>query len=121
MKTKIHYIRGFSLIELSIVLAVLVIFSGAILLNLKTLKEINQAKECSRNLFMIKQAVNNYCQDNSLPYGTAVQVSDLYSHGYLNSNDFLACPANNTPYQNSFTYGVNPVCPNGIANHTCSE
>jgi len=112
--------KGYSLLELSIVLSVLLIFSGAMFLNLKTLMSINRAKECSRNLFMINQAVNNYCIDNNISYGTLVQLSDLISNGYLDANDNLTCPVNSAAYQTSYTYGVVPVCPNGIENHVCS-
>ncbi|GEM_PF-2755218 len=112
--------RGFTLLEISITVSVVLMFSGTVFLNLKTIVTKNQAKECSRSLLMIHQAVNNYCLDNNISYGTQVQMSDLTAEGYLNSQESYTCPVHNTPYQTSLTYGVMPVCSDAISGHECS-
>jgi len=112
--------RGFSLLELSIVIAILTIFSGIVFWNLGNIISKNRAKECSRNLLMLNQAVNNYSIDNDISYGTSVQMSDLISGDYLSSQENYVCPVNKTAYQTTFTFGTAPVCPDGISNHICS-
>jgi prepilin-type N-terminal cleavage/methylation domain-containing protein len=111
---------GFSLLELSIVIAILMIFSSLAFWNLKTIISTNRAKECSRNLLMINQAVSSYSVDNNIPYETTVQMADLTAGGYLNSQENYVCPVNKTAYQTTFTYGTVPVCPDGLSNHVCS-
>ncbi len=120
MGRKNNKYSGFSLLEMSIVIAILSIFAGFASWNLRTIISINRAKECSRNLMMINQAVNNYSADNNISYGTSVQMSDLISGGYLSSQENYVCPVNKTAYQTTFTYGTVPVCPDGISNHVCS-
>jgi len=112
--------KGFSLLEISIVIAVLSIFSAIAFWNLSSLISRNRAKVCSGNLLMLNQAVNNYCLDNNISYGTSIQMSNMISHGYLNANENYVCPVNNTPYQTTFTYGTKPVCPDVISNHECT-
>ena len=120
MGKKKNKYKGFSLLEMSIVIAIIMIFSGFAFWNFKTIISANRAKECSRNLLMINQAVNNYAVDNSITYGTSVQMTDLISGGYLSSQENYVCPVNKTAYQTTFTYGTLPVCPDGISNHVCS-
>ncbi len=112
--------KGFTLLEISIVIAIISIFSAVLFWNLPSIASKSQAKECSRNLFILNQAVNNYSLDNNLAYGTAVQMSTLMSNGYLNTHENYVCPVNKTPYQTTFIYGTVPVCPDGILNHECS-
>ena len=110
---------GFSLLEISIVVAILSIFSAIAFWNLNSIVSRNRAKECSRNLLMLNQAVNNYCLDNNIAYGAGVQMSNMISQGYLNVNENYVCPVNETPYQTTFTYGAKPVCPDDLSNHEC--
>ncbi len=119
VKRKKKY-RGFSLLELSIVIAILSIFAGVAFWNLRTIISTNRAKECSRNLLMLNHAVNVYSTDNNISYGTSVQMSNLISGGYLSSQENYVCPVNKTAYQTTFTFGTAPVCPDGISNHICS-
>ena len=112
--------RGFTLLEVSIVISIAVVFSGTMFLNLSTIASKNQARECSRNLLMLHQSVNSYSLDNIVSYGTTVQMSDLISEDYLDSRESYVCPSHKTPYQTSFTYGVMPTCPDIIAGHECS-
>ncbi len=112
--------RGFTLLEVSIVLAITMIFSGAIFFNLTTIKTRNQAKECSINLLMLHNAVNNYCLDNNVSYGTTVQITNLMSSGYLNNNENYRCPVHRTEYQTEFIYGTLPTCPDNISEHICT-
>lgn len=120
MIKKIYKNNGFSFVEILIVLAIISIFSGIVLLNLPSIASKNRAKECSRNLLMLNQAVNNYCLDNNISYGVSVQMSNLLANGYLNAQDNYVCPVNKTAYQTTFTYGTVPVCPDGISKHVCS-
>ena len=120
MRKKKYKYNGFSLLEISIVVAVLSIFSAIAFWNLNSFVSRNQAKECSRNLWMLNQSVNNYCLDNNISYGTSIQMSNMVSHSYLNANENYVCPVNNTPYQTTFTYGTIPVCPDTISNHECT-
>ncbi len=112
--------KGFTLLEISITLSVVLMFSGTIFLNLGTIVAKSRAKECSRNLLMLHQSVNNYCLDYDKSYGTTVQMSDLTARGYLNSKESYTCPVHETPYQTTFTYGVMPVCSDSISGHECS-
>jgi len=112
--------RGFTLLEVTIVISITVVFAGMMLLNLRTIASRNQARECSRNLLMLHQSVNNYSLDNVVSYGTTVQMSDLISEDYLDSRESYVCPTHKTPYQTSFTYGVMPTCSDSIAGHECS-
>ena len=112
--------RGFTLLEISIALTISLMLSGSIFLNVGTIATKGQAKECSRNLLMLHQAVNNYCLDNNISYGTTVHLSDLEDEGYLDSDESYECPKHRTPYQTTFTYGVMPTCPDELAGHECS-
>jgi len=120
MRKRNYKYSGFSLLEISVVVAILSIFSAIAFWNLTSLISRSRAKECSGNLIMLNQAVNNYCLDNNIPYGTGVQMSNMISQGYLKANEIYVCPVNNTPYQTTFTYGTKPVCPDGLLNHECT-
>lgn len=121
MKKQLKNNKGFTILEVSIALTVTLIFSGATVLNLRTIAIRTQAKECSRNLLMIHQAVNNYCLDNVESYGTSVQLTDLKTEEYINSQESYVCPVHKSAYPTVFTYGIMPTCPDSISGHECSN
>jgi len=120
MKKLFYKNKGFTLLEVSIVIAIVVLFSGVVLLNLNTIASKNRAKECSGNLLMLHQAVNNYSIDHNTAYGSTVPMSDLITGEYLDSRESYVCPVHKTAYQTTFTHGIVPVCPDGISGHECS-
>ena len=110
---------GFSLIEMLIVVFIISIFVVVVIVSTRKIVEREQARECSGSLVMLYSAVNNYCLDNNLVYGSVVMMTNLIASGHLMSTETYVCPASKDPYQSTFTNGVIPVCPSGITGHIC--
>ena len=111
--------NGYSFIEIVVVLGVVALMTGLVIIAVLKIAERERARECSGKLLMVYSAVNYYCLDNNLPYGSVVNEADLISSGLLKTTDELSCPATDESFQSVYTNGVIISCPSGLKGHVC--
>ena len=111
-------LRGFSLLELIVVMSVAVILAGILLPSLSRVRESVKELVCSSNLRQIGISTHIYARDHkdSLPYSNVLQYADeprdlmaahvddpdgwdglgrLFGYGYCSAVDCFYCPSHN--------------------------
>jgi len=111
--------NGYTFVEIVIVLGLVGLLTGLVIIAISKIAERERARECSGKLLMIYSAVNYYCLDNNLPYGSIINETNLISSGLLKASDVLACPSTDESYQSVYTNGVIISCPSGLNGHVC--
>jgi len=111
--------NGYSFVEIIVVLAIITLMTGLVIIAVMKIAERERARECSTKLLMVYSAVNYYCLDNNLPFGSVVSEADLISSGLVKTTDVLACPSTDGSYQSVYTNGVIISCPSGLNGHVC--
>lgn len=107
---KISYKKGFTLVEIMIVVAIIGIIIAIAVPAFLRARETSRARACQENLSKIDGAVEQYALDNRLGHSASVTMANLAptgGTGYLKS--VPACPAGGT-YAASQTVGVSPTC-----------
>ncbi len=112
--------NGYSLVEILVVLSIVALMTAMVVIAMTKMTEREKARECSAKLLMVHNAVNYYCLDNNLQYGSIVYETNLISSGLINSTDVLACPTTGESYQAVYTNGVIITCPSGLNGHVCN-
>jgi len=104
--------RGTTLIELSVVIAVLLLLVGVLFIGITAWKNGANTAACIINLASIQKAARGYANMNQLNPGSPLLVSTLTSAGFWSTQP--TCPAGGT-------YTPKTVVPSqGIAYMTCS-
>jgi prepilin-type N-terminal cleavage/methylation domain-containing protein len=104
--------RGTTLIELSVVIAVLLLLVGVLFIGITAWKNGANTAACVVNLSSIQKAARGYANMNSLLTGSAETSATLTSAGFWSSAP--TCPAGGT-----YTFGT--VVPSqGVAYVRCS-
>jgi len=102
-KTKMNYLkkinmrvrqRGTTLIELSVVIAVLLLLVGVLFIGITAWKNGANTAACIINLSSIQKAARGYANMNQLNTGACMPVASLTTAGF---------------------WGTAPICPTGIA------
>ena len=107
MKTKIQINRGFTLVEIMIVVLIIGILLGIATPNFLKARESGRQKTCISNLRQIEAAKDQWAMDTKKDAGTATAFTDLVGATlYLKSNP--TCPANGTYTVNAV--GTNATC-----------
>ena len=104
--------RGTTLIELSVVIAVLLLLVGVLFIGITAWKSGANTAACVVNLSSIQKAVRGYQNMNGLASGAGLTSSTLTSAGFWSSAP--VCPAGGT-----YTFG-STVPSQGVAYTTCS-
>jgi prepilin-type N-terminal cleavage/methylation domain-containing protein len=86
--------RGTTLIELSVVIAVLLLLVGVLFIGITAWKNGANTAACVINLSSIQKAVRGYENMNGLSTGSTLAVTDLTTAGF---------------------WAAAPVCPSGVA------
>ncbi|MBW0000338.1 MAG: type II secretion system protein [Verrucomicrobia bacterium] len=110
--------RGTTLIELSVVIAVILLLVGVLFVGISGWKNAANQSACILNISTIQKAMRSWSAANSVSpptTGTAgsVTIADLANAGYFSPS--LTCPAGGTYSDKG---GVTPV---GIIFATCSK
>jgi len=90
--------RGFTLIELMVVVAIISVLAAIIIPVFSRARESARQTTCKGNLHAIAIAMRNFTNDHADfpmpydPYSGEGGVTQLYLEGYLQSNKVLSCP-----------------------------
>jgi prepilin-type N-terminal cleavage/methylation domain-containing protein len=98
--------RGFTLIEMLIVILIIAVIMAIAIPNIMRARETAAAKSCIANLREIDQAKEQYAMESGKKFGDSVEWSDLVPV-YIKSRP--ACPL--APTYTLGVIGVNPTCP----------
>src|SRR5271156_6478961 len=104
--------RGTTLIELSVVIAVLLLLVGVLFIGITAWKNGANTAACIINLSSIQKAARGYANMNQLNPGDPLPVATLTSAGFWGT--VPVCPANGT-----YT-AMTTVPTQGVAYMTCS-
>jgi prepilin-type N-terminal cleavage/methylation domain-containing protein len=110
--TKLAGQRGTTLIELSVVIAVLLLLVGVLFIGITAWKSGANTAACVVNLSSIQKAVRGYQNMNGLSTGSGLTSATLTSAGFWSAAP--VCPAAGT-----YTFGTT-VPTQGVAYTTCS-
>ena len=105
--------RGFTLIEIMIVVLIIGILLAIAVPNFVRAREASRAKACVSNLKQIQSAKEQYAMDNRVAEGGAAADTNLYGAGkYIVVKP--TCPATNADYTIGVV-GANPTCATVVA------
>ena len=104
--------RGTTLIELSVVIAVILLLVGVLFVGITGLKNAANQSACILNISTVQKAMRSYASANSLNPGDACTMANLVSAGF-----FAAAPT--CPSGGTYTPGTT-VPAIGTAYMTCS-
>ena len=107
--------RGFTLVEIMIVVLIIGILLAIAVPNFIRARESSRAKSCVANLKQIDSAKEQWAMDNKKTSADTPQTTDLYGT-YTKSTP--SCPSNGTYTINAI--GTAPVCSIGT-NYTASD
>jgi len=103
--------RGTTLIELSVVIAVLLLLVGVLFIGISAWKAGANTAACVINLSSIQKAARGYANMNGLGIGTTLTAATLTSAGFWVATP--SCPTNTA-------YGILGTVPSvGVAYATC--
>lgn len=108
MKNSIRNIKGFTLIELMIVILILTILLSVAIPSWQRSRIISQDRVCVSQLHKIDGAKETWALENRKVTGDVPNISDLYPD-YLRNNPI--CPASGT--YSPEPVGTNPTCSYG--------
>jgi type II secretory pathway pseudopilin PulG len=115
--------RGTTLVELSVVIAVILLLVGVLFVGITGWKNAANQSACILNISTIQKAVRSYAAANSLDTGGTCTSANLIAAGYF-TTALPTCPNNSAAYTVTGTVpavgSVYATCPNGHApaNHT---
>ena len=103
--------RGFTLIEIMIVVLIIGILLAIAVPNFVKARESARAKSCISNMQQIQSAKQQWAMDNKKAGTDSPVAADLYGTGKYISGAGPVCPSGNTAYVLG-TVDTDQVCPN---------
>lgn len=107
--------RGFTLVEIMVVLFILGLLIAVAVPSWMSARTRAQARTCSANLRQIAVAKEAYAMANRVAQGESVRMNQLVPD-YLQAEPF--CPAGGGQSYTVGNIGEPPTCPTGLPNHT---
>ena len=123
MKRNISRNRGFTLVEIMIVVAIIGLLASIAVPNFVKARTTAQQKACISNLHQIDGAIQQWATDLNKAAGQSVSYSDISS--YLKNS--VACPSGGTTFEDSYsitTVDATPTCqrvPSGPGAHALPQ
>lgn len=114
MKLNRNGTRGFTLVEIMIVVAIIGLLAAIAIPNFVNARNTAQAKACVSNMKQIDGAIDLFALENNKADGDAVSANDVKS--YIKGNELPKCPAGNKDYVLGGTVNANPsvTCANAV-------
>jgi prepilin-type N-terminal cleavage/methylation domain-containing protein len=109
MKTQHQPTRGFTLVEIMIVVAIIGMLATIALPNFVKARTDAQRTACIQNLRIIDGAIQQWALEQRKDAGQAVAFSDISAY----MKNAVVCPAGGTSFQDSYTISTvedRPVC-----------
>lgn len=107
--------RGFTLVEIMVVLFILGLLIAVAVPSWMNARTRAQARTCSANLRQIATAKEAYAMANRVAQGSPVSMNDIVPE-FLQEEPF--CPAGAGQPYTVGNLGDPPTCPTGLPNHT---
>jgi prepilin-type N-terminal cleavage/methylation domain-containing protein len=116
MKIKVNRRRGFTLVEIMIVVAIIGMLASIAVPNFVKARNMARQKSCISNLQSIDGAMETWATDLNKAEGQAVTYNDIRS--YLKT--MPVCPSGGSTFDDSYTItsvGTSPICQRLPASH----
>lgn len=115
MRKPIAQARGFTLVEIMVVVFIIALLVTLALPSWMNARSRAQTRTCVANLRQIHQAKEMYALATRAPSGTSVSMDDLVPE-YLQAEPF--CPAGGGASYSVNSIDTPPTCPTGLPSHT---
>jgi len=116
MMQKMRDRKGFTLVEIMIVVLIIGILLAIAIPNFIKARETSRTKSCVSNLKQIDAAKEQWAMDNKQPEGAACTAADI--DPYIKGGVPTQCPADSASGYDVNAIGTNPTCQSGITGHT---
>ena len=106
MKLKEYRRRGFTLVEIMIVVAIIGLLATIAIPNFVKARNTAQASACINNMKQIAGAIDLFALENNKTDGDPITANDVKP--YIKDKEMPVCPAGNKEYQLAGTVGASP-------------